>query len=138
MIIFKTAKGNRVTFVVGACETQNVNVFVLPYFGLAEGSYVTAKDMWAQMVKEGQFNRENFNSFSVSWSSRKVKFKKGSSYNRIYTKFYGTSERAAQKLVHDSLTSYKNWEEEIEKWQNPILKDERLPEWYKFTLFNEL
>jgi len=25
---------------------------------------------------------------------------------------------------------YKLWEEEIEKWQNPILKDERLPEWY--------
>jgi len=27
-------------------------------------------------------------------------------------------------------SEYKLWEEEIEKWQNPILKDERLPEWY--------
>ncbi|CAI0436791.1 unnamed protein product [Linum tenue] len=166
----KTAKGNPpVTFAIGACETQNVNVTVLPCFGLSEGSYATAKDMWAQMVKEGQFNRENFNcgpsmpssvgetlcaavsastwvephgkctvAFSLAWSSPKVKFKKGSSYNRRYTKFYGTSERAAQKLVHDALTNYKNWEEEIEKWQNPILRDERLPEWYKFTLFNEL
>jgi uncharacterized protein (DUF608 family) len=33
---------------------------------------------------------------------------------------------------------YRIWEEEIEKWQNPILKNEKLPEWYKFTLFNEL
>ncbi|MCH98713.1 non-lysosomal glucosylceramidase-like, partial [Trifolium medium] len=46
-----------------------------------------------------------------------------------YTKFYGTSDRAAVDLAHDALTHYKRWEEEIEKWQNPILKDEKLPEW---------
>jgi non-lysosomal glucosylceramidase len=57
---------------------------------------------------------------------------------RRYTKFYGTSPRAALDLVHDALTNYKRWEEDIEAWQNPILRDERLPEWYKFTLFNEL
>ncbi|CAK7336249.1 unnamed protein product [Dovyalis caffra] len=76
--------------------------------------------------------------FALAWSSPKIKFLKGSSYHRRYTKFYGTSERAAQNLVHDALTNYKRWEEEIEKWQNPILNDEKLPEWYKFTLFNEL
>ena len=27
------------------------------------------------------------------------------------------------------LTDYKRWEEEIENWQNPVLKDEKLPEW---------
>ncbi|XP_023006162.1 non-lysosomal glucosylceramidase-like isoform X3 [Cucurbita maxima] len=76
--------------------------------------------------------------FTLSWSSPKVKFLKGFSYHRRYTKFYGTSEKAAQTLAHDALTNYKRWEEEIEKWQRPILMDERLPEWYKFTLFNEL
>lgn len=76
--------------------------------------------------------------FALAWSSPKVKFMKGKSYHRRYTKYYGTSERAAADLVHDALTNYKLWEEEIEKWQNPILKDVRLPEWYKFTLFNEL
>ncbi|KAL8486818.1 hypothetical protein ACS0TY_023492 [Phlomoides rotata] len=76
--------------------------------------------------------------FSVAWSSPKVKFCKGKSYHRRYTKYYGTSEMAAKDMVHDSLTNYMLWEEEIEKWQNPILKDEQLPEWYKFTLFNEL
>ncbi|KAM1689807.1 hypothetical protein TB2_031070 [Malus domestica] len=76
--------------------------------------------------------------FGLSWSSPKVKFLKGSSYHRRYTKFYGTSERAAQDLVHDALTHYKRWEEDIERWQGPILRDETLPEWYKFTLFNEL
>ncbi|XP_038970924.1 non-lysosomal glucosylceramidase-like isoform X2 [Phoenix dactylifera] len=76
--------------------------------------------------------------FALAWSSPKVKFQKGGAYHRRYTKFYGTSERSAVDLVHDALTKYKWWEEEIEKWQSPILKDERLPEWYKFTLFNEL
>ncbi|KAL8121127.1 uncharacterized protein LOC141725055 [Apium graveolens] len=76
--------------------------------------------------------------FSLAWSSPKVKFRKGKSYHRRYTKYYGTSERAALNLVHDALTNYKKWEEEIERWQNPILNDDRLPEWYKFTLFNEL
>lgn len=76
--------------------------------------------------------------FSLAWSSPKVKFSKGSTYHRRYTRYYGTSERAALNLVHDALKNYKWWEEEIEKWQYPILMDERLPEWYKFTLFNEL
>ncbi|KAI4342605.1 hypothetical protein MLD38_027212 [Melastoma candidum] len=166
----KTAKGNPpVTFAVAACETQNVNVTVLPTFGLSEGSFRTAKDMWSTMVEDGQFDRENFVvgpstpssagkaicaavsasawvephgkctiAFGLAWSSPKVKFTKGSSYHRRYTKFYGTSEGAALNLVHDALKNYRRWEEDIDKWQAPILKDERLPEWYKFTLFNEL
>ncbi|CAA6655301.1 unnamed protein product [Spirodela intermedia] len=76
--------------------------------------------------------------FALAWASPKVKFKKGCTYNRRYTKFYGTSKNSAAALAHHALMSYKWWEEEIEKWQKPILSDERLPEWYKFTLFNEL
>ncbi|OVA09144.1 Glucosylceramidase [Macleaya cordata] len=166
----RTAKGNPpVTFAIAACETQNVNVTVLPCFGLTEQSHVTAKHMWDKMAQDGCFEHGNFNAsssmpsspgethcaavsasawvephgkctiaFALAWSSPKVKFLKGNSYNRRYTKFYGTSERSALHLVHDALMNYKRWEEEIEKWQNPILRDDRLPEWYKFTLFNEL
>ncbi|MQM17314.1 hypothetical protein Taro_050281 [Colocasia esculenta] len=166
----KTAKDNPpVTFAIAACETQNVNVTVLPSFGLSAGSCVTARDMWGTMVQSGQFDQENFDcgpsmpslpgetlcaavsastwvephgkctvAFAVAWASPQVKFQKGCTYNRRYTKFYGTSERSAADIAHDALMGYKWWEEEIEKWQNPILKDEKLPEWYKFTLFNEL
>ncbi|KAL6523824.1 hypothetical protein OROHE_016362 [Orobanche hederae] len=165
-----TAKDNPpVTYAIAACESQTVNVSVLPCFGLNEGSCVTAKDMWGKMEQDGNFDRENFGkgpsipsspgdthcaavsastwvaphgkctvAFAVAWSSPKVKFCKGKSYYRRYTKYYGTSETAAKDLVHDALTNYALWEEEIEKWQNPILRDDRLPEWYKFTLFNEL
>lgn len=76
--------------------------------------------------------------FSLAWASPKVRFMKGKAYHRRYTKYYGTSEGAASNLAHHALTNYKLWEEEIEKWQNPILQDDRLPDWYKFTLFNEL
>ncbi|XP_006661858.2 non-lysosomal glucosylceramidase-like isoform X1 [Oryza brachyantha] len=166
----KTAKDNPpVTFAIAACETQNVNVTVLPVFGLSGEGQVSAKQMWDKMAQNGHFERENFEAgssmpsssgetlcaavsastwvephgrctvvFGLAWSSPKIKFQKGCTYNRRYTEFYGTSERSAVNLVHDALTKYKIWEEEIEKWQNPILKNERLPEWYKFTLFNEL
>ncbi|XP_078173387.1 uncharacterized protein LOC144567189 isoform X2 [Carex rostrata] len=158
-----------VTFAIASCETQNVNVTVLPVFGLSGESCISAKEMWGTVKQNGEFDRENFEAgrsmpslpgdsivaavcastwvephgrctvaFGLSWSSPKVKFQKGCSYNRRYTSFYGTSERSAINLVHDALKNYKMWEEEIEKWQNPILHDERLPEWYKFTLFNEL
>ncbi|XP_074268995.1 uncharacterized protein LOC141592367 [Silene latifolia] len=166
----KTVKDNPpVTFSIAAIETQNVSVTVLPCFGLAEGSRITAKDMWTKMSQDGQFDRDNFDAgrsmpslpgetlcaavsastwvephgkctvaFSVAWSSPRVKFSKGSFYHRRYTKYFGTSQRSAEELVHYALTNYKRWEEDIEKWQDPVLKDEKLPEWYKFTLFNEL
>ncbi|KAJ4976498.1 hypothetical protein NE237_001604 [Protea cynaroides] len=167
----KTAKDNPpLTFAIAACETQNVNVTVLPCFGLTDDAgQITAKDMWDTMVQDGHFDQENFNvgpsipsssgdtvcaavsastwvephgkctvAFAVAWSSPKVKFLKGCSYNRRYTKYYGTSEGSVLDIVHDALINYKWWEEEIDKWQSPILKDEKLPEWYKFTLFNEL
>ena len=48
----RTAKDNPpVTFAIAACETQNVNVTVLPCFGLSGGSHVTAENMWGRMVQ---------------------------------------------------------------------------------------
>uniref|UniRef100_A0A0D9WYB8 Non-lysosomal glucosylceramidase n=1 Tax=Leersia perrieri TaxID=77586 RepID=A0A0D9WYB8_9ORYZ len=165
-----TANGNPpVTFAVAACENQNVNVTVLPAFGLSGESSITAREMWGTLLQDGCFDRDNFSAgpsmpsslgdtvcaavcastwvepngrctvvFSLAWSSPKIKFKKGNEYYRRYTKFYGTSPRSAINLVQDSLMKYKHWEEEIDKWQSPILHDERLPEWYKVILFNEL
>jgi hypothetical protein len=57
---------------------------------------------------------------------------------RRYTQFYGTKGNAASKLAHDALRDYRKWEVAIEDWQQPVLRDESLPEWYRVTLFNEL
>ncbi|GLJ21298.1 hypothetical protein SUGI_0391310 [Cryptomeria japonica] len=166
----KTAKGYPpVTFAIASRQTENVDVSVLPCFGLSGKSYTSAKDMWLTMKKQQHFDDENWNAgcsfaslpgeavcaavaasamvephgtcsivFALAWASPKVKFVKGSTYLRRYTQFYGTSEESAVNLVHDALMDYRRWETEIEDWQRPILKNERLPEWYKFTLFNEL
>ncbi|KAF9605135.1 hypothetical protein IFM89_014126 [Coptis chinensis] len=141
VLVCWTAKDNPpVTFAIAACETQNVDVTVLPCFGLTEQSHVTAKDMWGTMVQGGHFDRENINVGRKAYHRHlEIHFvRQFQPRHGRYTKFYGTSERSAVNLVHDALMNYKQWEEEIEKWQNPILRDDSLPEWYKFTLFNEL
>ncbi|KAG0621376.1 hypothetical protein M758_3G014900 [Ceratodon purpureus] len=76
--------------------------------------------------------------FSLAWDSPEVKFLKGKSYHRRYTSFYGSAGDASSKLAHDALRDYRKWEVAIEDWQQPVLKDEKLPEWYRVTLFNEL
>ncbi|CAN5965713.1 unnamed protein product [Sphagnum jensenii] len=76
--------------------------------------------------------------FALAWDSPEAKFGKGTSYYRRYTQFYGTKGHAASKLAHDALLDYRKWEVAIEDWQQPILRDETLPEWYRITLFNEL
>ncbi|KAL8217316.1 hypothetical protein R6Q57_024153 [Mikania cordata] len=134
-----TTKGNHpVTFVVAACETQNVNVTVLPSFGLSKGRCVTAKEMWGKMEQDGHFDQSNFNMGTTVPSSAgdaNCAAVSASAWvepnGKRYTRCYGTSERVAEDLVHDSLITkhYKRWEEEIEKWQNPILKNDKLPEW---------
>jgi non-lysosomal glucosylceramidase len=48
----RTAKDNPpVTFAVAACETQNVNVTVLPVFDLSGENHVSAKEMWNTMLQ---------------------------------------------------------------------------------------
>lgn len=78
-------------------------------------------------------------SFSLAWACPEVKFPAGSTYQRRYTRFYGTdADAAAEHLAHDALLVHMNWESQIEEWQKPILHDQRLPEWYPVALFNEL
>ncbi|XP_024524629.1 non-lysosomal glucosylceramidase isoform X2 [Selaginella moellendorffii] len=131
-------------------------------------SYQTAKDMWSEITEKGCFNAKNSTmsaslsqpetvvgaavaasvvvpahgtksiTFGLAWDSPKATFLGGSSYYRRYTKFYGKSGNAASKLVHDAILNYKRWESEIHAWQEPILNDHSLPEWYRYTLFNEL
>ncbi|KAI5068564.1 hypothetical protein GOP47_0016909 [Adiantum capillus-veneris] len=76
--------------------------------------------------------------FGLAWDSPEVKFIKGKSYHRRYTQFYGVDGKAAGNLVHDAICEHEQWERAIESWQMPILNDEKLPEWYRVTLFNEL
>ncbi|EGT57552.1 hypothetical protein CAEBREN_15139 [Caenorhabditis brenneri] len=79
--------------------------------------------------------------YALSWDMPKVHF--GSvarSYHRRYTRFFEGSEAGsvADSLCVRALLARNQWEEEIEKWQSPILTHPKLPDWYKSAIFNEL
>ncbi|UMM15410.1 hypothetical protein L5515_002823 [Caenorhabditis briggsae] len=79
--------------------------------------------------------------YALSWDMPKVHFgSTGRSYHRRYTRFFEASEAgsAADSLCVRALRLRHKWEEEIEKWQSPILTHDKLPDWYKSAIFNEL
>jgi non-lysosomal glucosylceramidase len=75
--------------------------------------------------------------FSLAWDMPVIRFGPTAHYRR-YTKYYGTDGKNASKIASDAIKNYKQWEQEIEKWQLPVIKDKKLPNWYKSALFNEL
>ncbi|KDP42470.1 hypothetical protein JCGZ_00267 [Jatropha curcas] len=129
---------------------------------------ITAKDMWDEIKEHGSFDNLKSSgtsvpselgssigaaiaasaivppdavrtvTFSLAWDCPEVYFVGGRTYNRRYTRFYGTHGDAAAKIAHDAILDNGSWESQIEAWQGPILEDKRLPEWYPITLFNEL
>ncbi|KAF4532276.1 hypothetical protein B566_EDAN007248 [Ephemera danica] len=77
--------------------------------------------------------------FALSWDMPKIHFTgRKNQYFRMYTRWFGTEGNAAPGLCKYALQNYVWWEQEIEKWQKPILEDKNLPAWYKSALFNEL
>ncbi len=76
--------------------------------------------------------------FALAWDFPIVEFGSGTQWYKRYTRFYGTSGRAAFQIAADALADYPTWLEALEAWQAPILDDPRLPTWYKTALFNEL
>lgn len=75
--------------------------------------------------------------FALAWDMPVARFWLGTGWYRRYTKFMGRDGKAAPRLVKEALTSYTQWEAAIDRWQKPILKDAKLPDWYKAMLFNE-
>uniref|UniRef100_A0A7N0UTS9 Non-lysosomal glucosylceramidase n=1 Tax=Kalanchoe fedtschenkoi TaxID=63787 RepID=A0A7N0UTS9_KALFE len=128
----------------------------------------TARDMWGEIKERGSFkflkasevlapsepgstigaavaasvkvpsNEQRTVTFSLEWDCPEANFDIGRTYNRRYTKFYGTHGNAAPKIAHDAIIAHSEWESLIESWQQPVLEDKRLPDWYPATLFNEL
>eukprot|EP00008_Paramoeba_atlantica_P003308 CAMPEP_0201477522 /NCGR_PEP_ID=MMETSP0151_2-20130828/2528_1 /ASSEMBLY_ACC=CAM_ASM_000257 /TAXON_ID=200890 /ORGANISM="Paramoeba atlantica, Strain 621/1 / CCAP 1560/9" /LENGTH=1132 /DNA_ID=CAMNT_0047858269 /DNA_START=73 /DNA_END=3471 /DNA_ORIENTATION=+ len=76
--------------------------------------------------------------FALGWDFPIVRFNSGRGYYRRYTKFFGKDGNSVENIVSDALENDEDWEKQIEDWQNTILKDNRLPNWYKQALFNEL
>lgn len=76
--------------------------------------------------------------FSLAWDMPKIHFGKNEkTYYRFYTRQFGREGLSADKLAHTALVKYSEWERGIQNWQDPILKDDSLPDWYKSAIFNE-
>ncbi len=76
--------------------------------------------------------------FALAWDMPLARFGDGTAWFRRYTRFYGRDGNAAPAIARDALLKYPRWEEAIAAWQQPILDQTGLPDWYKTALFNEL
>lgn len=64
-----------------------------------------------------------------NWLIEKPKTSKNHPYLEIIKKASIGRLHFNSLYLFGSISEYMLWEEEIEKWQNPILKDDQLPEW---------
>ncbi|KAG2312367.1 hypothetical protein Bca52824_023924 [Brassica carinata] len=143
----KTANGHPpVTYAIAAQETDDVSVSECPCF-LVSGyspNEITARAMWDEIKKNKSFDRLPCEPGSPSRPgtsigagiAAKVKVPPGCDRTVTFSLSWDCPEvRFNEKTYH---RYYGDWESQIEEWQNPILLDNSLPDWYRVTLFNEL
>ena len=74
----------------------------------------------------------------LAWDSPVVKFGNGlKKYKRYYTRYFDGPE-AGRKICSHALTTYSQWESIIDQWQESVLENTELSEWFKSAIFNEL
>jgi non-lysosomal glucosylceramidase len=76
--------------------------------------------------------------FTLAWDMPIVTFPSGAQWYKRYTRFWGRDGGNAWVIAADAQHNYRQWRDDIERWQTPILNDSQRPEWYKTALFNEL
>jgi len=75
---------------------------------------------------------------ALAWDLPVVEFGAGDRWHRRYTRFFGESGRNAWGIAREALAHYAFWREQIQAWQQPLLADPAVPDWYLTALFNEL
>lgn len=76
--------------------------------------------------------------FILAWDFPVTEFAPDINYYRRYTDFFGRNGSNAWSIVRTALKHDDLWKEKIQAWQEPILKRDDLPNWFKMALFNEL
>ena len=76
--------------------------------------------------------------FILAWDFPITQFAAGVNYYRRYTDFFGRTGNNAWSIVRTALKHDDLWKDQIQSWQEPILKRQDLPNWFKMALFNEL
>ncbi|XFA73169.1 GH116 family glycosyl hydrolase [Thermosynechococcaceae cyanobacterium Okahandja] len=74
----------------------------------------------------------------LAWDLPVTEFGKGVIYYRRYTDFCDRSGQNAVTLAARGLQQYRQWQQQIQAWQQPILQHPHWPDWFKMALCNEL
>jgi non-lysosomal glucosylceramidase len=74
----------------------------------------------------------------VAWDFPYYEFEKGVKYRKKYTEFFGSEGNNAFGLAVEAVDNYKEWESQIDIWQNEFVANAALPDWFKQNLLNEL
>lgn len=76
--------------------------------------------------------------FILAWDFPVTEFAQGNTYYRRYTDFFGRNGKSAWNIIRTALKHSDVWSNRIKDWQNTILNDQKLADWLKMSLFNEL
>lgn len=76
--------------------------------------------------------------FLLAWDAPIVRFGKGHGHYRRYSRFFKNDGQQIGALLRTARDKWREWDEQIEQWQQPTLNDADLPMWFRGTLFNEL
>lgn len=74
----------------------------------------------------------------ISWDLPLTAFATGSQSLRRYTDFFGANGTSAAAIAAEALRDWRDWQQQIEAWQQPVLERSDLPEPLRMALFNEL
>uniref|UniRef100_T1JDY2 Non-lysosomal glucosylceramidase n=1 Tax=Strigamia maritima TaxID=126957 RepID=T1JDY2_STRMM len=150
------------TVAISAAEDENVKVSHLVEFN-PKGN---GADVWDDLMEDGHLNSSKDKSertrkgeeiasavaaqccvdglgngvmrFCLVWDMPTIWFKGNAvKHRRRYTNWFDKIQNASSLSVY-ALANVSKWENLIEEWQNPILNNSSLPNWYKSALFNEL
>ncbi|KAF0300940.1 Non-lysosomal glucosylceramidase [Amphibalanus amphitrite] len=76
---------------------------------------------------------------ALAWHMPEVRFGTAAQpVTRYYSRWFAAGRQGAERLCQYALDNYRRWEEAIDAWQQPVLDDPELPDWYKSAIFNEL
>jgi non-lysosomal glucosylceramidase len=74
----------------------------------------------------------------LAWDFPVTEFAEGVNYFRRYTDFFGRDGRNAWAIARTALDHYREWQQNIQIWQQSTLERPDFPDWLKMALFNEL
>jgi non-lysosomal glucosylceramidase len=147
-------------FSIAALQSPGVEIFYQTEF-LADGD---GKSVWVPFSKDGslansdtpwvsasetiggaiavrftlQPGEKKIIPMVIAWDFPVVEFGQGRKWNRKYTDFYSASGSNSWSIARDGLLHAAEWSDAIDAWQQPYIKDESKPAWYRAMLFNEL